>query len=194
MLNCVEEGISKEGILPGTLELPRRSKRILDQIPYDGYERGQKISAYAFAASEQNSSGGLIVTAPTCGAAGVIPAILTFAINDLKHTREEMLEGLIVAGIFGNIVKTNGTISGAEGGCQAEVGTATAMAAAMVAYVRGYEIESVGYAAEVGLEHFLGLTCDPIEGYVQIPCIERNAVAANTAMQAANIAGYGSSD
>ncbi|MGL4687526.1 MAG: L-serine ammonia-lyase, iron-sulfur-dependent, subunit beta, partial [Fusobacteriaceae bacterium] len=137
------------------------------------------------AVSEENGGGGTVVTAPTCGAAGVIPGLLYALKEEYKLSLEETLKGLAVAGIIGNIIKENATISGAEGGCQAEIGSACAMASAMSCFIMGGSLEQIEYAAEVGLEHHLGLTCDPIGGYVQIPCIERNAVAATRALDSA---------
>ena len=146
--------------------------------------------AFAYAAAEENASGGLIVTAPTCGAAGVLPACLRYAIELDLYEHHEIMDALKVAGLVGNIVKENGSISGAEAGCQAEVGTACSMAAAFLAYLDTKDVDIVERAAEIALEHHLGLTCDPIDGYVQIPCIERNAVAALRAIDAAKLASY----
>ena len=143
--------------------------------------------AAALGVAEENASGGVIVTAPTCGASGVVPAVL-YAEKIRNHVSEnKILEALCVAGLIGNLVKTNGSISGAEVGCQGEVGVACAMAAAALTYIKGGNIREIEYSAEIGLEHHLGMTCDPIDGLVQIPCIERNAMAA---MQAYNCANY----
>jgi L-serine dehydratase len=146
------------------------------------------LSAYAYATSEVNASGGTVVTAPTCGASGVLPSLLYFLRDIRKYSDERIIDGLATAGIIGNIVKHNASISGAEAGCQAEVGTACAMAAAAYSELENGSIETIEYAAEIALEHHLGLTCDPILGYVQIPCIERNAVAAVRAMNAGELA------
>jgi L-serine dehydratase len=136
------------------------------------------IFAYALAVSEQNAAGGVIVTAPTCGACGVIPAILKFYKKENEYTDKRIIKALATAGLIGAIVKSNASISGAEVGCQGEVGTACAMASGAVTQLLGGSIHQVEYAAEMGIEHHLGLTCDPVQGLVQIPCIERNAFAA----------------
>lgn len=146
------------------------------------------ISSYAFATAEENAGGGVIVTAPTCGASGVLPAVLRYIFERETLSEERLLDGLAVAGMVGNVVRTNASVSGAEAGCQAEIGTATAMAAAAVCSMMGANSEETEYAAEIALEHQLGLTCDPVHGYVQIPCIERNAVAALRALDSAGIA------
>ena len=148
------------------------------------------VCAYAFAVSEENASGGTIVTAPTCGACGVLPAVLYYLQEKNGYTDEEIIHALAAAGIIGNLIKTNASISGAECGCQAEIGSACSMAAAAVAELYGMSLEQQEYAAEVAMEHHLGLTCDPIAGLVQIPCIERNAVAAMRALNAAEIARF----
>ena len=132
----------------------------------------------------------MVVTAPTLGSSGVLPALLYYYYYDCKYQREELLKGLKIAGLFGNLIKQNATISGAQGGCQAEIGAACAMAAAMVAYLRGLNEKQIECAAEMGIEHHLGLTCDPVGGYVMIPCIERNAVAALRAMDSAVLAEF----
>ena len=143
------------------------------------------LFAYALAVSEENAAGGEVVTAPTCGACGVLPAVLLFLQHQSKLSQEKILNALATAGLIGNIVKRNASISGAEVGCQGEVGTACAMAAGAAAQLLGGSVRQIEYAAEMGLEHHLGLTCDPIGGYVQIPCIERNAVAAVRAVDCA---------
>src|SRR5690554_1127287 len=145
------------------------------------------VSAYAFAVSEENAAGGIVVTAPTCGAAGVLPAVLYYLKQSKNLNDEKIISALAVAGLIGNLIKHNATISGAVGGCQAEVGSACSMAAGAHAYVEGQTIDQIEYAAEVAMEHHLGLTCDPIDGYVQIPCIERNAVAAIRAINASGL-------
>jgi L-serine dehydratase len=146
------------------------------------------VSAYAYAVSEQNAAGEVIVTAPTCGAAGVMPAVLYHYYRDYGHTDDEIIHALETGGIVGNIIKTNASISGAECGCQAEVGSACAMASAALCELLGYGTDEIEYASEVSIEHHLGLTCDPICGLVQIPCIERNAMAAMRAMNNVSIA------
>ncbi|MFV0424910.1 MAG: L-serine ammonia-lyase, iron-sulfur-dependent, subunit beta, partial [Bacilli bacterium] len=151
-----------------------------------------KLSAYAYAVSEENATGGVIVTAPTCGACGVLPAVLYYYKNDLGFDNEKLINALKIAGIFGTLVRENASISGAEAGCQAEVGTATSMAAAAITYLNleSPTIIQLESAAEIAMEHNLGLTCDPILGYVQIPCIQRNAVGAIKANTAAKIAQF----
>ncbi|MCM1131763.1 MAG: L-serine ammonia-lyase, iron-sulfur-dependent, subunit alpha [Roseburia sp.] len=192
MLNSIEKGLKHTGVLPGKLQVKRKAAYIYQQnSKAEGLELlRKKVIAYAYAVSEENASGGKIVTAPTCGASGVLPACLKYAIDLNCYTKEELLNGLKVSGLIGNIVKTNGSISGAEAGCQAEVGTACAMAAAFLCYLDGGSVDMIERASEIALEHHLGLTCDPIDGYVQIPCIERNAVAALRAIDAAKLASY----
>ncbi|MBQ2455606.1 MAG: L-serine ammonia-lyase, iron-sulfur-dependent, subunit alpha, partial [Firmicutes bacterium] len=148
----------------------------------------QKVSAYAYAVSEQNADNGTIVTAPTCGACGVLPAVLYYFEEKRGLTELQIAKALGVAGLFGELAKRNASVSGAECGCQAEVGVACSMAAAACGQMFGYNMDQIEYAAEVAMEHHLGLTCDPICGLVQIPCIERNAVAAMRAINSANIA------
>lgn len=192
MLCSIDQGLKHTGILPGRLQVKRKAAYIYEQ---NSKEEGaellrKKVIAYAYAVSEENASGGKIVTAPTCGASGVLPACLKYAVEMNRYSKEKLINGLKVAGLIGNIVKTNGSISGAEAGCQAEVGTACAMAAAFLSYLEGGSIDRIERASEIALEHHLGLTCDPIDGYVQIPCIERNAVAALRAIDAAKLASY----
>ncbi len=180
MQQSIKEGLHNEGVLPGGLKLPRKASAYMAKAKsYSGVVRQNSIIfAYALAVSEQNASGGTIVTAPTCGACGVIPAILKFYKKTNEFTDKRIVKALATAGLIGNIVKTNASISGAEVGCQGEVGTACAMASGAVTQLLGGSIYQVEYAAEMGLEHHLGLTCDPVQGLVQIPCIERNAFAA----------------
>ena len=189
MKNAIEKGLNAEGLLPGVLEIKRKAKMIYEKNGKMEPLRHKMVS-YAYAVSEQNASGGEIVTAPTCGASGVLPACLGYAEDLNEYSHEEIINALKVAGIIGNIVKHNASISGAEAGCQAEVGTACAMSAAFLAYLAGGDFARIDSASEIALEHHLGLTCDPIKGYVQIPCIERNAVAALRALDAAHIASY----
>lgn len=187
MKKMVEDGLEKGGHLPGKLHVSRKAKKILSKVmPNERADRREKrlISAYAFAASEENASGSTVVTAPTCGACGVIPALLRYY-EELGFSHEQLIEGLLVAGIIGLVVKHNASISGAECGCQAEVGTACSMGAAFVAQLYSKDILLIERAAEIAMEHSLGLTCDPIDGYVQIPCIERNAIGALRAIDAA---------
>ena len=191
MKNAIEEGLHQEGELPGGLHILRKAKMLYNQ--HTGNELPQVrecriLSAYAFAVSEQNADCGTIVTAPTCGACGILPSVLRYAQETNSFSDEQILGGLAVAGLFGNIIKRNASISGAECGCQAEVGSACSMAAAALAELCDMNLAQIEYAAEIALEHHLGLTCDPICGLVQIPCIERNAVAAMRAMNALNLA------
>ena len=190
MQQAIRRGIEAEGVLPGKLQVVRKAKWLSTPMQGEQAEQREKriISCYAFAVAEENAGGGTIVTAPTCGACGVLPAVLSYFKWREDFSEEQIIDALAVAGMIGNIVKTNASVSGAEAGCQAEIGTATSMAAAAVATLFGANAEEVEYAAEIALEHQLGLTCDPVEGYVQIPCIERNAVAAMRALESANIA------
>lgn len=192
MESAVERGINSSGLIPGSLRVTRRAQNFYRKARQNVSRNGfvGRTFAYTLAVSEENASGGRVVTAPTCGAAGVIPGLLYSLKEEYHLSLDEVLKGLAVAGIIGNLIKENATISGAEGGCQAEVGSACAMAAAMTCFIMGGSLEQIEYAAEVGLEHHLGLTCDPIGGYVQIPCIERNAVAATRALDAATYSLY----
>lgn len=186
MCQSVENGLAKEGLLPGPLKLRRKAVTYnikARQSAANMQSRGLVFS-YALAVSEENASGGQIVTAPTCGACGVLPGVLYHLQCSRNFTRERILHALAIAGIVGNIAKTNASISGAEAGCQAEVGVACAMAAAAASFLFGGTLEQIEYAAEMGLEHHLGMTCDPVCGMVQIPCIERNAIAAARALDA----------
>ena len=191
MVDAVHHGLETEGIIPGGLGIRRKAGSYLIRAnSYSGTmkSRGQ-VYAYALAVSEENATGGKIVTAPTCGSCGVLPAVL----YQIKETRnfidKRILRALATAGLFGNVVRTNASISGAEVGCQGEIGVACAMAAAAACQLFGGSPAQIEYAAEMGLEHHLGLTCDPVCGLVQIPCIERNAVAAKRAMDAFNLSG-----
>ena len=190
MKQSIEEGLAAEGVLPGGLKVQRKAKFLKEQTREDlqpGMLEFKHISAYAYAVAEQNAGNGTIVTAPTCGACGVVPAVLKYAQDTRGFTDEQIIRGLATAGIIGSLTKRNASISGAECGCQAEIGTACSMAAAALAELYGQDLDQVEYAAEVAMEHHLGLTCDPICGLVQIPCIERNAVAAMRAMNACNL-------
>lgn len=187
----IENGLSREGVLPGKLRVQRKAKTLFNKKMTDESEamtEHRLVSAYAFAASEENASGEVIVTAPTCGSCGVLPAVLYYMNKKNNISKEKIIAALAIAGLIGNIIKTNATISGAVGGCQAEIGSACAMAAAAHISLSDANIDQIEYAAEIALEHHLGLTCDPIHGYVQIPCIERNAVAAIKAINASRIA------
>lgn len=192
MRAAVERGIEHEGVLPGCLKLRRKAPDYY--IKAMGYGANLQtrglVFAYALAVSEENASGGQIVTAPTCGACGVVPAVLYHIQKSRKFPDKRILHALATAGVIGNIAKARASISGAEAGCQAEVGVACAMAAAAANYIFGGSLATIEYSAEMGLEHHLGMTCDPICGLVQIPCIERNAHAAARALDANIYATY----
>ena len=193
MKETVQTGLKTEGLLPGDLKVVRKAKTLIDRAKAnesDSQQQNRLVSAYAFAASEENGAGGVIVTAPTCGASGVLPALLYYLYKHKGIKEDKIFESIGIAGIIGNVIKHNATISGAVGGCQAEVGSACSMAAAAMAYIEDLSLDEIEYAAEIAMEHHLGLTCDPIDGYVQIPCIERNAVAAIRAINAASLAGF----
>ncbi|MBE6761504.1 MAG: L-serine ammonia-lyase [Ruminococcaceae bacterium] len=189
----IEKGLEDEGVLPGGLELQKKAKTLynsqhIDETPET--KENRIVCSYAFAVSEQNASGETIVTAPTCGAAGVLPAVLYYQQKKNNFSDEQIIHALMTAGLIGNLIKTNASISGAECGCQAEIGSACAMAAAALAELFELSIEKIEYAAEIAIEHHLGLTCDPICGLVQIPCIERNAVAAMRSINAVNLSSF----
>ena len=187
MKKSVEDGLKATEVIPGKLNLEIKAGYFYKQY-LANKQFNTLIYSYALAASEQNASGYVIVTAPTCGSAGVLPGTF-FAMQDFYGYDDDMiLDALAVAGLVGVIVKRNGSVSGAEVGCQGEVGVACAMAAAAVAFLKGGSLRQIEYAAEIGLEHHLGMTCDPAYGYVQIPCIERNAMGAQRALDAANYA------
>lgn len=190
MWRAIECGLKHDGVLPGGLRLRRkaRSMYLKARMQNKDFRRTGLVSAYATAVSEENASLGTVVTAPTCGSCGVLPAVLRYLKETLGCDRTELVHALETAGLFGNVVKKNGSISGAEVGCQGEIGVACAMAAAAACYLYGGTVPQCETAAEIGLEHFLGLTCDPILGLVQVPCIERNALAANRALVAAEMA------
>ena len=193
MKRSIKNGLNDEGTLPGGLEVQKKAKTLynsqhIDESPETRQNR--MVCAYAFAVGEQNASGETIVTAPTCGAAGVLPATLYYHQQKSGFTDEQIYHALMTAGLIGNLIKTNASISGAECGCQAEVGSACAMASAALAELFDLTIDKIEYAAEIAIEHHLGLTCDPICGLVQIPCIERNAVAAMRAINAVNLSSF----
>ena len=193
MKSSIENGLESEGILPGGLKLQKKAKTLynsqhIDETPET--KESRIVCSYAFAVSEQNASGETIVTAPTCGAAGVVPAVLYYQQKKNNFNDEQIIHALMTAGLIGNLIKTNASISGAECGCQAEIGSACAMAAAALGELFGLSIDKIEYAAEIAIEHHLGLTCDPICGLVQIPCIERNAVASMRAINAVNLASF----
>lgn len=192
MKDAVERGLEHEGVLPGGLNLRRKAPDYY--IKAMGYNSNLQtrglVFAYALAVSEENASGGQIVTAPTCGSCGVLPAVLYHIAKSRRFSEKRVLHALATAGLVGNIAKSRASISGAEAGCQAEVGVACAMAAAAANYIFGGSLAATEYAAEMGLEHHFGMTCDPICGLVQIPCIERNAHAAARALDANLYATY----
>lgn len=196
MKNAVYAGLTTSGTLPGGLEVERKAQILYNRRHIDESEATREnrlVCAYAFAVSEQNADGGLIVTAPTCGACGVLPAALLYMQEKRRFSDEQVLRALAAGGVVGNLIKTNASISGAVCGCQAEIGSACSMTAAALGELFGMGLDQIEYAAEVAMEHHLGLTCDPIRGLVQIPCIERNAVAAMRAINALSLANFLSS-
>ncbi len=186
MCLSVKEGLQTDGVLPGGLNVKRKASDyyIRSQSYAENLRNRGNVYAYALAVSEMNASGGEIVTAPTCGSSGVVPAVLYHIIKTRNFSKMRAIKALATAGLFGNVVKTNASISGAAVGCQGEVGVACAMASAAASQLFGGSPAQIEYAAEMGLEHHLGLTCDPVCGLVQIPCIERNAFAAARAIDA----------
>ena len=193
MSNAVREGLIKTGTLPGGLHVERKAQFLYNQRHIDESPQTREnrlVCSYAFAVSEQNADCGIIVTAPTCGSCGVVPAVLKYMKEKNDFSDEDIIRALAVAGLVGVIVSTNASVSGAECGCQAEIGTACSMAAAALAELFEMGIDQIEYAAEVAMEHHLGLTCDPVCGLVQIPCIERNAVAAMRAINALSLANF----
>lgn len=193
MIECVEKGLHTIGKLPGSLEIDRVASALYQSANScdDLIERKSLLlSSYAYAASEQNASGGMVVTAPTMGSCGVLPSLLYHFYKDENYPKDTLIQGLKVAGLIGNLIQHNATISGAKAGCQAEVGAACSMGAAFVSSCNFENNAQIECAAEIGLEHHLGLTCDPVGGYVMIPCIERNAVASLRSLDAARLAKY----
>ena len=193
MQNAIREGLTHTGILPGGLGVKRKAQRLYNQRHIDESPQTREnrlVCAYAFAVSEQNADCGLIVTAPTCGSCGVLPAVLCYMQEKNGFSDKDVVRALAVSGLIGQLVATNASVSGAECGCQAEIGTACSMAAAALAELFEMGIDQIEYAAEISLEHHLGLTCDPVCGLVQIPCIERNAVAAMRAINALSLANF----
>jgi L-serine dehydratase len=193
MKQAVKRGLEDSGILPGGLSVKKKAKSLYRSQHIDESaetRENRMVCAFAFAVSEQNASGERIVTAPTCGSAGVLPAVLYYQQQKNRFSDEQILHALATAGIIGNLIKTNASISGAECGCQAEIGSACAMAAAALGELFSLDLDKIEYAAEIAIEHHLGLTCDPICGLVQIPCIERNAVAAMRAINAVSLASF----
>ena len=191
MENTKNIGLSKEGLLPGKLKVMRKAS-LMNKRASSLKNNGEndiktKIAITSFAVAEENASGGVVVTAPTCGSAGVLPGTITYC-EELKVSHEAIIDGLLVAGLFGILAKVNGSVSGAECGCQAEIGVASAMGASLIATALKFSNEGIAQAAEIALEHSLGLTCDPVCGYVQIPCIERCAMYALKAVDAVTLA------
>ena len=193
MKRSIAVGLNAEGVLPGGLNVERKAKHLFSQEVPDEIPQVRElriVCSYAYAVAEENAGNGIVVTAPTCGSCGVLPSVLLYMQERHDLPDEKILQALAVAGLFGALVKRNGSISGAECGCQAEIGTACSMAAAALCTLTDMSIAQTEYAAEIAMEHQLGLTCDPICGLVQIPCIERNAVAAKRAMDAFNLAHF----
>jgi L-serine dehydratase len=187
MKSTIVQGLDNEGVLPGEIKLPRKASTYFMKAKNSkgAIQNQGMLFSYALAVSEENAAGGKIVTAPTCGSSGVLPAILYYLVREEHINESKIYRALATAGLIANIVKRNASISGAEVGCQGEIGTACAMAAGIAAQIMGGSLRQIEYAAEMGFEHNLGLTCDPILGYVQIPCIERNAIAAGKALECA---------
>lgn len=193
MKNTIYEGLAADGTIPGRLNLQRKAKYLYNQKHMDespATRENRIVCSYAFAVSEQNAYASTVVTAPTCGASGVLPAVLLYEQEKIGLSDDAIVKALATAGVIGNLIKTNASISGAECGCQAEVGSACSMAAAALAELFEMGLAQIEYAAEIAMEHHLGLTCDPIFGLVQIPCIERNAVAAMRAINAVSLANF----
>ena len=187
---CVDNGLKAEGTLPSGLDIKRRAKNLYEQLLREGDAGNMNdwLCAYAMAVNEENAAGNMVVTAPTNGAAGVIPAVLYYFVQHQRGTAEQVRDFLLTAAAIGGLIKHNSSISGAEVGCQGEVGSAAAMAAAGLCAVRGGSPQQVEKAAEIALEHHLGMTCDPVNGLVQVPCIERNGFGAIKAFTAASLA------
>ncbi len=186
MLESVERGLKYEAKINDDLKIDKIAKQLYEQAILKHDDDLKKMS-YAYSASEENALGHTVVTAPTLGSCGIVASLMYYAYHDLKIEKDRLIQALMVGGLFGNIIKTNATISGALGGCQAEVGSACAMASAMIAFLNNEDLDVIEYAAEIGIEHHLGLTCDPVKGYVIIPCIERNAVAILRSFDAAKL-------
>ena len=190
MKHTMNRGLEKRGVLPGSLNLERKARRYLYKAENSPryLRRMNNLFSYALACAEENASGGTVVTAPTCGSCGVVPAVCRLIQEICEFEDNTIIRALATASLFGNLAKSNASISGAEVGCQGEVGVACAMAAAATCQLEGGDNQRIAYAAEMGLEHHLGLTCDPVDGLVQIPCIERNALAASRALDCATYA------
>ena len=193
MQEAVRRGLKAEGVLPGGLNVARKAKLLYEKRCYNesaDVTMNRLIAAYAYAVSEENADEHIVVTAPTCGSCGVLPAVLYHMQHDRGFPEEEILDALAVGALIGNVIRTNASISGAECGCQAEIGSACSMTAGALASLYGLNIDQIEYAAEIAMEHNLGLTCDPVKGLVQIPCIERNAVAAMRAISSVNLSRF----
>ena len=193
MQDSIHRGLEAEGILPGGLGVERKAKLLLNKRCYNesaDVTMNRIIAAYAYAVCEENADEHIVVTSPTCGSCGVLPAVMYYMQSERGFPEEEILDALAVAALMGNVIRTNASISGAECGCQAEIGSACSMTAAALATLYGLNIDQIEYAAEIAMEHNLGLTCDPVKGLVQIPCIERNAVAAMRAISAVNLSRF----
>ena len=192
MIKCVERGLHREGVLPGKLKIARCAGKLLKEAEEadEDEKTNIRLMAYAYAAGEENADGGTCVTAPTLGSFATMAALFYWLYHDEKIEEDRLIDALAAGGVFGDLIKTNATISGAVGGCQAEIGAAVSMASASYAYILGSTSDEIEYAAEIAMEHHLGLTCDPVMGYVMIPCIERNAVGVLRAIDAAKLARY----
>ncbi|MGN1406029.1 MAG: L-serine ammonia-lyase, iron-sulfur-dependent, subunit alpha [Erysipelotrichaceae bacterium] len=193
MEDCIQRGLNTVGLLPGDLMLERKANKLYNMVVKEESPTAREnrlVSAYAYAVAEENAAGKMVVIAPTCGASGVLPAVLYYLRHDRGYSEDEIIDGLAVAGMIGNVIRTNASISGAECGCQAEIGSACSMTSAAKAQISNMNLKQIEYAAEVAMEHHLGLTCDPVHGYVQIPCIERNAVAAMRAINSVTLASF----
>ena len=193
MEDCIQRGLNTVGLLPGDLMLERKANKLYNMVVKEESPTAREnrlVSAYAYAVAEENAAGKMVVIAPTCGASGVLPAVLYYLRHDRGYSEEEIIDGLAVAGMIGNVIRTNASISGAECGCQAEIGSACSMTSAAKAQISNMNLKQIEYAAEVAMEHHLGLTCDPVHGYVQIPCIERNAVVAMRAINSVTLASF----
>ena len=193
MKDSIQRGLNAEGTLPGGLGVVRKAGLLYRKRCYNesaDVTMNRVIAAYAYAVSEENADEHIVVTAPTCGSCGVLPSVLYYMHADRGFPEEEILDALAVAALIGNVIRTNASISGAECGCQAEIGSACSMTAGALASLYGMNIDQIEYAAEIAMEHNLGLTCDPVKGLVQIPCIERNAVAAMRAISSVNLSRF----
>ena len=193
MEDAVRRGLRADGILPGGLGVARKAKLLYEKRCYNesaDVTMNRLIAAYAYAVSEENADEHIVVTAPTCGSCGVLPAVMYHMRYDRGFPEDEILDALAVGALIGNVIRTNASISGAECGCQAEIGSACSMTAGALASLYDLNIDQIEYAAEIAMEHNLGLTCDPVKGLVQIPCIERNAVAAMRAISSVNLSRF----